>query len=185
MLAAHASRLIPSSGTVLDVGCGDGRVGSLLQRRRPDLRISGVDTLIRPGCAIPVTAFDGATLPFDDASVQTVLLFDVLHHADHAYRLLAECARVASEAVVLKDHLADGWSSGMLLRFMDRVGNARHGVASPGNYLKLAEWRATFARTRLTPVQWTSRVGLYPWPVSLLFDRTLQFVCRLEPMTRG
>lgn len=185
VLAAHASRLIETSGTVLDVGCGDGAIAALLQRSRPDLTVSGVDTLVRPDCAIPVTPFDGRTLPFEDRSFRTVMLFDVLHHADDADRLLAECARVAAEAIVLKDHLADGWGSAALLRYMDRVGNERHGVASPGNYLTRAEWTSAFARARVAPAQWTGSVGLYPWPASLVFDRTLQFVCRLEPLGRG
>jgi SAM-dependent methyltransferase len=180
VLAAHASRLIEGHGTVLDVGCGDGAIAALLQRSRPDLTVSGVDTLVRPGSAIPVTPFDGRTLPFGDRSFGTVLLFDVLHHAGDADRLLAECVRVAGDAVVLKDHLADGWGSAALLRYMDRVGNERHGVPSPGNYLTRAEWSGAFARAGVAPVQWTGRVGLYPWPASLLFDRTLQFVCRLE-----
>ena len=185
VLAAHASRLIESSGTVLDVGTGDGAIAALLQERRPDLTLSGVDTLLRPDCAIPVTVFDGRTLPFADGSFRTVLLFDVLHHANDAGRLLGECARVASDAIVLKDHLADGWGSMALLRYMDRVGNERHGVASPGHYLTRAVWRNTFTRAGLKPVQWISRVGLYPWPASLLFERTLQFVCRLEHLDRA
>ena len=185
VLAAHASRLIESPGNVLDVGCGDGTIAALLQRHRPDLAISGVDTLVRPNCAIPVTAFDGRTLPFEDRSFQFALLFDVVHHAADADRLLAECARVVSEAIVLKDHLADGWGSVTLLRYMDRVGNERHGVPSPGNYRTRAEWTSAFARARLAPAQWISQVGLYAWPASLLFDRTLQFVCRLEPLARA
>jgi SAM-dependent methyltransferase len=185
VLAAHAGRLIEGPGTVLDVGCGDGAIAALLQRSRPDLTVSGVDTLVRPGAAIPVTPFDGRTLPFGDGAFGTVLLFDVLHHTDDAGRLLVECARAAAEAIVLKDHLADGWGSAALLRYMDRVGNRRHGVASPGNYLTRAEWAGAFARAGVAPVQWTGRVGLYPWPASLVFDRTLQFVCRLEPLAHA
>ena len=185
VLAAHASRLIETSGPVLDVGTGDGAIAALLQQRRPDLMLSGVDTLVRPDCAIPATAFDGRTLPFADDSFGTVLLFDVLHHADDADGLLAECTRVAREAIVLKDHLADGWGSVTLLRYMDRVGNERHGVASPGNYLTRAGWEDAFARAGLKPVEWSGRVGLYPWPASLFFDRTMQFVCRLEHVGRA
>ena len=185
VLAAHASRLIEGPGTVLDVGSGDGAIAALLQRSRPDLTVSGVDTLVRPGSAIPVTRFDGGALPFADRSFRMVMLFDVLHHAEDAERLLAECARVSGQAIVLKDHLADGWGSAALLRYMDRVGNERHGVASPGNYLTRAEWTGAFARAGVVPVQWTGRVGLYPWPATLVFDRTLQFICRLEPLGRA
>ena len=185
VLAAHASRLIEGPGSVLDVGSGDGAIAALLQRSRPDLAVTGVDTLVRPDCAVPVTPFDGRTLPFGDRSFRTLMLFDVLHHADDADRLLAECARVAGEAIVLKDHLADGWGSAALLRYMDRVGNERHGVASPGHYRTRAEWTGAFARAGVAPAQWTGRVGLYPWPATLVFDRTLQFICRLEPLGRG
>jgi hypothetical protein len=63
---------------------------------------------------------------------------------------------------------------------MDRVGNARHGVALPYNYWRRAQWLQEFERAGLSPTLWKDSLHLYPWPASLLFDRSLHFVSRLE-----
>ncbi len=63
VLANHFAELIPQGHSVLDVGCGDGLIDSLILERRPDLTISGVDLLVRPGCRIGVVPFDGYAFP--------------------------------------------------------------------------------------------------------------------------
>src|SRR5689334_3260350 len=65
---------------VLDVGCGDGTIDALIQQKRPDVSIRGVDVLLRPATRIPVDLFDGKKFPFDDGSFDTCLFVDVLHH---------------------------------------------------------------------------------------------------------
>ena len=42
------SRLMPRDAHVLDVGTGDGLIAAALAERRPDLRIEGIDVLVRP-----------------------------------------------------------------------------------------------------------------------------------------
>jgi hypothetical protein len=63
---------------------------------------------------------------------------------------------------------------------MDRVGNTRHGVALPYNYWRRSQWRQEFERVGLSPRNWNDSLHLYPWPASLLFDRSLHFVSRLD-----
>ena len=181
VLSTRLGQLIPPDSSVLDVGCGDGAVGALLRAQRPDLSISGIDTLVRRDCAIPVNWFDGDSIPVTDHGVDIVVLADVLHHVDAPGRLLDECLRVARGAVILKDHLADGFGTLGLLRLMDRVGNARFGVASPGRYLTRKQWADTIAVRHCTVKFWSERIGLYPWPLSMVFDRRLHFVCVLAP----
>src|SRR4030095_16658560 len=89
---------IRRGAAVLDVGAGDGALAARLLKVRPDLTIRGVDVLARPRAAIPVDLFDGQTLPFGDRSKDVVVCVDVLHHANDAERLLAECAAVALTA---------------------------------------------------------------------------------------
>src|SRR5690348_7110743 len=81
-----ASRLadILSSGSVLDVGCGDGTIDVLITETRPDVEIIGVDVLARPSAQIHVRPFDGRQLPFSDRSFNTVMFVDVLHHTEDA-----------------------------------------------------------------------------------------------------
>jgi SAM-dependent methyltransferase len=182
VLAGHACRLIPPGARVLDVGSGDGLLAAAIAGRRPDLVIEGIDVLVRANARIPVSPFDGRTIPAAAGSVDVVTFFDVLHHADDPAALLREGARVARSCVVLKDHVCGDFLARWTLRFMDYVGNARHGVALPHNYWSLPEWSAAIADIGLQPAVWqTGDLGLYPWPASLVFGRNLHVLARLEP----
>lgn len=181
VLLAHLAPLLPENGRVLDVGAGDGHVARALMDARPDVVIEGIDPLVRPDTQIPVTEFDGQHVPFGDRSFDAVLFVDVLHHANHGMGLLREARRVAREAVIIKDHRRDGFLAAPMLRFMDAVGNRRHGVALPYTYWSSGEWQRNFAEAGLEPEIEIRRLGLYPFPASLLFDRGLHFVARLRP----
>ncbi len=179
LTAALADRL-PKNARVLDVGCGDGSVDRLISERRPDLSIEGIDVLVRDKTHIRVTPFDGTTIPFPDNSFDAVVFVDVLHHTHDPQVLLAEAKRVARDTVVLKDHNMDGVLAETTLRFMDWIGNARHGVALPYNYWPEWKWRRTFDSMGLSVSAWSSAIGLYPWPISLVFDRSLHFIACLS-----
>ena len=181
VLSTHVAALLPPEARVLDVGCGDGHMARAVAARRPDIAIEGIDVLVRPDAAIPVVAFDGACIPLADASVDAVLFIDVLHHTPDPAVLLAEAARVSRRTVIIKDHLADGVMAEATLRFMDRVGNARHGVALPYNYWRRRQWREAFAASGLTVEVWREKLALYPAPASLVFDRSLHLLTRLRP----
>jgi SAM-dependent methyltransferase len=180
-LSKRLAGLLPARATVLDVGCGDGKLGRLLADTRPDIDVAGIDVLVREGAHIPVAPFDGQTLPQADRSVDVVLFVDVLHHTDDPAVLLREARRVARRAIVLKDHTADGFLSRPTLRFMDHVGNARYGVSLPYNYWPRRRWLKTFDEISLRITAWHDRLELYPKPADWIFGRSLHFVARLEP----
>jgi ubiquinone/menaquinone biosynthesis C-methylase UbiE len=100
VLCDHLSELIPSNGRVLDVGCGDGLLASLILERRRDAEISGIDVLVREKTKIPVTGFNGSTIPFPDKSFDVVMFVDVLHHTVDPKLLLSEAKRVAAKAIL-------------------------------------------------------------------------------------
>lgn len=182
VLSGHLERLLPERGSLLDVGCGDGALTQRLGESRPGLDVRGIDVLVRPGAAVPVTAFDGERLPFADASFDTVLLVDTLHHCNAPEDLLGEARRVARRQLLIKDHLLEGWLAGATLRLMDRVGNARFGVHLPFTYWPEARWRQAWNQLGLTLDAFETRLGIYPPPLGLAFDRGLHFVASLRPV---
>jgi SAM-dependent methyltransferase len=164
---------------VLDIGCGSGTLARRIMALRPDVSIEGIDVLVRPGTEIPVTEFDGDTIPWADGHFDIALFVDVLHHTEAPARLLAEAKRVSKGGIVIKDHFREGVLAEATLRFMDWVGNAQHGVVLPYNYLSDGEWRGIWSKLGLKVERLTDKVGLYPAPFSWLFDRRLHFVARL------
>jgi SAM-dependent methyltransferase len=179
VLAAKLAEAVPGPGRVLDLGSGDGSIAAALMTLRPDLAVEGVDVMVRPKTQIPVTGYDGVTLPFADRSFDFVTIVDVLHHTNDPAAVLAEAARVARQVVVLKDHLLEGPLAGPTLRFMDWVGNRGHDVVLPYNYLSRQQWERAFQAAGVSMLSSTEKLGLYPAPFSWFFDRKLHFVAVL------
>ena len=172
--------VLPGRGArLLDVGCGDGLLAREIKQRRPDVDVQGIDVLARPGAHIPVGPFDGRRIPFEDRAFDMVLMVDVLHHTDDPMVLLREASRVARAGVLLKDHTNDTPFSGRILRFMDRVGNERHGVNLVYNYWSTARWRTAFVELGFEAAIWNTRPALYPWPASWVFGSGLHFIAKL------
>lgn len=180
ILADRIAQWVPESKSVLDVGCGDGLLTARLAELRPDLEIRGVDVMLRPNARVPVTQFDGQRLPEADGAVDIVLLVDVIHHSEMPRALLADAQRAARQCLIIKDHRRDGPLAATTLGFMDRIGNARHGVALPQNYWSESEWRQHWTELGLNVDRFRSDLNLYPPPFGLVFDRGLHFLARLE-----
>jgi len=178
-IARILAEIIPRNASVLDVGCGDGLLSSQIQCLRPDLNVRGIDVLVRKETHIPVMQFDGIAIPERSGSLDVVLFADVLHHTVDPMILLREAARVARHCIVMKDHTRDSLLAGPVLRFMDFVGNAHHGVALPYNYWPRRRWLEAFQELGLTLNVWRDSLRLYPWPADLMFGRSLHFVARL------
>lgn len=183
VLADCLSDLFAQGSRVVDVGSGDGRLAATISTRRPDLQWEGVDVLVRTPSRIPIREFDGKTIPVADGWYDEALFVDVLHHAEDPGALLAEGLRVASRAVIIKDHLRDGFMAEEILRFMDRVGNERFGVALTYNYWSRREWSEAFDAQGVEVRQFRDRIPLYPWPGDWIFGRKLHFVARLEKVS--
>jgi SAM-dependent methyltransferase len=181
MLAAQ----IPPDASVLDIGCGDGTIASLIAQRRPDISIQGVEFLVRPECKIACQPFDGGSLPFPDRSFDVCLFVDVLHHTKDVRILLREAVRVSRTFVLMKDHLNDQFLAGATLRVMDWVGNRPHGVPLPYNYQTRRQWEEHFAACGLDETHWATKVPLYAAPLGLIFRRKLHFVALLRKKIQG
>ena len=179
-LLKNLADLVPQQGRLLDVGCGDGLLASLLAEQTPQCQIQGIDVLVRSQTKIPVQEFDGSRIPMDDNSVDAVMMIDVLHHTDDPEILVREARRVARQWLIIKDHNRNGFMANSTLRLMDWVGNAYNGVALPYNYLSKQEWNELFDRTSLAIETYRPKLGLYGMPGDLVFGRDLHFVARLD-----
>ena len=171
---------IPRNDRVLDVGCGDGVLDSRILQARPDLVITGLDVLLREKTHIPVEMYDGHYLPYADSSFDTVMFVDVLHHSESTEHLLLEAIRLTRKTIIIKDHLKNGLLAGPTLRLMDNIGNRRFKVELSYNYWPRNRWLRTIAAMGLSVYNWKEKLAIYPWPMSLFFDRSLHFVAILR-----
>lgn len=165
--------------SVLDVGCGHAYVTKALQDKFPNIRFVGVDVKVRDNPAIPVTAYDGKTLPFEDKSFDAVMMIDVLHHTDDPVATLKECVRVAKQFVLVKDHIADSFYDDLRLRFLDWFGNRPFGIPMTYEYLSSQEWEEAFAAAGVTPTKKMRRIQTCPPPFYYLLDHDLHFIASL------
>lgn len=86
---------IGTSGSVMEIGCGEGKILRTLATQRPGLRLSGCD--VRE----PATAPDCYTfhlvdhgVPVGAGSFDAVLIFDVLEHVPDPATMLEDAARL-------------------------------------------------------------------------------------------
>ncbi|MFH8386131.1 class I SAM-dependent methyltransferase [Kitasatospora sp. NPDC018058] len=84
------------SGTVVDVGCGNGKFVNRLQCDRPDLQVVGMDISagILADVAKPVLVADAQALPFADDSADAVLALHMLYHVGDIEATIKELVRV-------------------------------------------------------------------------------------------
>ena len=180
VLADSLAATIPAGSSVLDIGCGDGTIASLIQERNPTVQIQGIEFAPRPACKIPCKPFDGVNIPHEPGSFDVCMFVDVLHHTHGIEPLLAEACRVSRRYVLIKDHLADSTLDFKTLQFMDWVGNRPHGVVLPYNYQNTTEWLRHFSNTGLKVIERQDKIAIYPFPFSLAFGRKLHFIALLE-----
>ena len=56
------SPMLEESAEILDLGCGDGKIDSYILEERKDIKIKGIDVLVRPDTYIDVMEYDGKTI---------------------------------------------------------------------------------------------------------------------------
>ena len=96
--AAFVVGRVPDGSVVVDVGCGGGKMLRTINEHRDSVTLLGCD--IKEPADIngdfTFTALDPSTglLPYNDSSIDIVLLVDVLEHIDHPETTLSEIARI-------------------------------------------------------------------------------------------
>jgi ubiquinone/menaquinone biosynthesis C-methylase UbiE len=156
------SRVVPQS--VLEVGCGEGKLAAHLLRvaRRParfvvtDVDLAALtpdlDALIEPRQA---SVYE---LPFPDASFDLVLCCEVLEHLAEPGRGLAEVVRVARRAVIVSTPREPLWRFLNVLRgkYVRELGNTPGHVQHFGrrSLVRLVEGHLRVLEVR-RPLPWT------------------------------
>lgn len=179
VLAGGVASLLPESGTVLDVGCGNGEISAQVVSKQPGLKFFGIDIARRPSCTIPMSVYDGIKIPFANRSYDYAIFIDVLHHTPDPFVLLQEAKRVVSKGIIIKDHLCDSAWAERRLVFMDWVGNRQHGVVLPYNFWSTRQWEEAWRKLAVRPDIWNTQIGLYPKPFKRLFENGLHFLARI------
>src|ERR1700674_3688744 len=167
VLSEFLAQKIPPGASVLDIGCGDGTIASLITRQNPTVSIRGIEFAPRPTCLIECAPFNGSKIPYPNASFDVRMFLDVPHHAPDAQgitRLLSEACRVSRRFVLIKDHLSENRFDHETLQVMDWVGNRPYGVVLPYNYQSRKQWAEHFSRCGLAEASWNTRVPLYSAP---------------------
>ncbi len=182
VLSKWIAELLPNKGVVLDVGCGDGTIDRMILDQKSGLTITGLDIIKRQETKIPVTVFDGQTIPYPDNSFDSVLFIDIFHHMHDPFVLLREAVRVSKKNVVIKDHYVKTVFDRLLIRCMDWVGNRPYGIPLAYNYWHPKKWDDAWDTTGLKVRHKITKLNLYPFPFTLLFDRYYNFIVQLEKL---
>ena len=179
VLAKKIAARLPENANIVDIGAGSGELAFELLALRPDIRISGFDIKKRRDAKIKIQTFDGKIIPKPDNAYDVAMLVDVVHHALNQQILLNEAMRLAP-VVVVKDHICKTKTDKILLEIMDYVGNRGHEVACDCLYHSQESWKTLISQIDGKILESETGVGLYPFPVSLLFPKKLHVVLTIE-----
>lgn len=175
-----ANNLPKELGSILDIGCGDGKLSKLIQDKSSDIKIVGVDIMERPSCEIEYHSYNGVTLPFEKDSFGSVLFVDVLHHTSDINQVISESLKTSKKYFIIKDHLYWNKLDFLILKFMDWVGNAPHGVKVIYNFQDKKSWDSVFKNNNLQVVYYNENLKLYPQLINWIFGRKMHFIAVLK-----
>lgn len=150
--------------TVLEVGCGEGRLAQHLVTRatRPrrfvacDLALDAVAADLDP--LIELREASIYELPFENASFDLVVCCEVLEHVDDPARGLMEVARVARQNAIVSTPREPLWRAMNMMRgkYLRQLGNTPgHVQHFGGRALERLVAREFQAIDRRNPIPWT------------------------------
>lgn len=159
---------------VLDVGCGFGQLGKALSDQC-GVYVEGVESTKRGNELIPVTAYEGHRIPWEDATFDVVIVADVLHHDLDPDRLLGESVRVSKRSLIIKDHLREGFLAQQRISLLDWAANAPYQVPCTYRYNNHAEWRAAIQRAGCRIAEERVTIDIYPPLFNQLLGKGLHY----------
>lgn len=112
----HIEEFIKPDARVVDIGCGVGDLLGEVSKRRPTVRVSGLDfsgkAVAGAQAAMPEGQFQQFViqqeLPYEAASFDLVLCTDVLEHLEYPKRIAAELVRICRPGGLVAIVVPDG-----------------------------------------------------------------------------
>jgi ubiquinone/menaquinone biosynthesis C-methylase UbiE len=160
-------RAAPRGKTVLEVGCGEGKLATHLIRHAPtparylatDVSLEAIPAELDPPIETAIASV--YELPFASASFDVVVCCEVLEHLEQPGRGLAEVARVARERVLISTPWEPAWRAMNVARgkYLGDLGN------TPGHVQHFS--RAQLRRLAATHLQVHALRTPLPWTVIL------------------
>jgi ubiquinone/menaquinone biosynthesis C-methylase UbiE len=137
---------------LLDLGSGPGLIAQTIHERT-GMKVTLADVIDYSMTHLPtVIISEGGRIPLEDRSVDTTLIYVVLHHAEDPLRLLDEAARVTRTRIVIMEGYVDDEATYLLNCFFDwflnRIVQGRD-INMPLNFRTTAEWYQIFAERGL------------------------------------
>jgi len=138
---------INEQDSILDVGCGDGMIATLIKKiLNKNIYLVGTD-MIDMDCPFRFKLTDGKTLPFKDKSFDIAMVNDVLHHIPFEKQIIIikECLRVAKK--VLLYEVKDGFLEKMVDIVTNQIYDRR--VKLPLTMRKVEDWMKLFQKMNI------------------------------------
>lgn len=154
---------------VLDVGCGNGYIAHHLSAML-NTRVIGIDLDERTEASIDYRAFNGASFPVEDQSLDALLFCYVLHHAQSLETLLSEVRRSLRTGgkVLVYEDMPEKWCDRIVCGIHNRKWRRRTG---PCTFRTEVGWRRAFesAGFEIVTTRALSRWRNFAHPVSRRF----------------
>jgi len=174
-LTAALLPCMPTEGTILDLGSGNGDIAAALKSHLPNLEFTGLDVLPQADSKIPTQIYDGTTIPHADNSFDHVMIITALHHTDDYMSVLKEARRVARKKIIIYDHQYANRREWLLLAIADWPGNVPFGVYTPFNFKTRPEWQEIFESLNLKEVYFGNGFNFYG-SLAFIFGRKTHFI---------
>lgn len=132
------------AGNALDIGTGSGRIAQKINAG--GFTTSVIDVIDFNQSNLPLTIYDGKTIPFPDDKFTNVTLLTVLHHCDSYKDVLSEAIRVSQKNIIIIESVFTNQNEYYANMFFDWLWNrvVYQDVNVPFNFHTPEDWTNLF-----------------------------------------
>lgn len=145
---AQIEPFVERGSTVLDLGCGDGKVGELVSINKGS-EVVLMDVIDYNKTDLPFFRYGGRDTLFPDKEFDHVLLLMVLHHCDDPIKVMTEALRMANKSVIVIESVYFNGLHKQFNKFFDWFFNKvlnDPDINVPFNFLTPSGWTLLFDR---------------------------------------